>query len=101
MKVAKIQKAAAAAAATNILEAIAQLSSSEAEDGPKKMKIVVKKEELKQVLEAIRQRRSTLVRPMSLDQRLNFMRRRQILRAAARTRSASWRPVLQSIPEEL
>ncbi|KAG6403651.1 hypothetical protein SASPL_135879 [Salvia splendens] len=95
-----------AEAATNILEAIAQLSSREAAEGPKKMKIVVKKEELKQVLEAIsRQRRSTSVRrgpapPMSLEQRLNFMRRRQILRAAARTRSGSWRPALQSIPEE-
>ena len=90
------------AAATNILEAIAQLSSREAAEGPKKMKIVVKKEELKQVLEAIsRQRRRGPAPPMSLEQRLNFMRRRQILRAAARTRSGSWRPALQSIPEEL
>ncbi|XP_057805919.1 uncharacterized protein LOC131020890 [Salvia miltiorrhiza] len=103
MKVAKTQKAAAAA---SILEAIAQLSGgAEAAEGPKVMKIVMKKEDLKQALEAIRDGRSGLVRrgppstaaAMSLEQWLNFMRRRQILRAAgqgrARNRSGSWRPV--------
>ncbi|KAI3447916.1 hypothetical protein Pfo_004581 [Paulownia fortunei] len=103
------------AVASNILEAIAQLSGGHAaEDGlpPTRMKIVVKKEDLKQVLEAIRDGRSAVRRASastpaatSLEQRLNLMRRRQILRAAnqvkGRNRLGSWRPVLQSIPEEL
>lgn len=97
--------------ASSILEAISHISSGElaaaaaGEDG--RMKIVVKKEDLKQVLEAIRDngrgwgRRAATAAPpaLSLEQRLNLMRRRQILRAANRSR-CSWRPVLQSIPEE-
>lgn len=112
MKVARNQKAVA----TNFLEAIAQLSRSgggaAAADGPMRMKIVMKREELEQVLEAIRDGRGSFVRrgpvsaaaaPSSLEQRLSLLRRRQILRAAAqakgRSRPGSWRPVLQSIPE--
>lgn len=99
------------AAASSVLEAIAQFSGGEttaAEDG--RMKILVKKEDLKQVLEAIRDgrslgRRNSASPPsVSLEQRLNLLRRRQILRAAnqAKGRSRrSWRPALQSIPEEL
>ncbi|KAL7156378.1 hypothetical protein ABFS83_02G005400 [Erythranthe nasuta] len=97
------------AAASNILEAIAEISGGEmaaAEDG--RMKIMVKKEDLKQVLEAIRdgrglgRRTSASPPPVSLEQRLNLMRRRQILRAANQVKGrsrGSWMPALQSIPE--
>ncbi|KAK4437602.1 Thioredoxin-like protein CDSP32, chloroplastic [Sesamum alatum] len=99
------------AAASNILEAIAEFSGGETtatEDG--RMKIVVKTEDLKQVLEAIRggrswgRRASTSPAAVSLEQRLNLMRRRQILRATSQGRGRGrgcWRPALQSIPEEL
>lgn len=92
---------------SSILEAISHFGGGEvaaAADG--RMKIVVRKEDVKQVLEAIRDgrgwgRRDAAAPPaLSLEQRLNFMRRRQILRAANRSRR-SWRPVLQSIPEEI
>ncbi|KAI3446290.1 hypothetical protein Pfo_002955 [Paulownia fortunei] len=75
-----------------------------------RMKILVKKEDLKQVLEAISDgrswgRRASASPPaVSLEQRLNLMRRRQILRAANQVKGrsrGSWRPALQSIPEEL
>ncbi|EYU37982.1 hypothetical protein ABFS82_02G005400 [Erythranthe guttata] len=97
------------ASASNILEAIAEISGGEmaaAEDG--RMKIMVKKEDLKQVLEAIRdgrglgRRNSASPPPVSLEQRLNLMRRRQILRAANQVKGrsrGSWMPALQSIPE--
>ncbi|KAL6494855.1 hypothetical protein OROGR_031655 [Orobanche gracilis] len=92
----------------NGLEAIVQFSSSEmatAEGG--RMKIVVRKEDLKQVLDAIRDGRGLVRRAtpaMALEQRLNLLRRRQILRAASQVKCrsrGSWRPALQSIPEEL
>lgn len=88
--------------ASSIMEAISHINGGEiaAEDG--RMKIVVRKEDLKQVLEAIRENgggwgRRTAEANLSLEQRLNLMRTRQILRAGRR----SWRPVLQSIPEEI
>ncbi|KAH6832975.1 hypothetical protein C2S53_005753 [Perilla frutescens var. hirtella] len=93
--------------ASSILEAISQFGAGEvaaAADG--RMKIVVKKEDVKQVLEAIRvgrgwgRRHTAAPTALSLEQRLNLMRRRQIFRAANRSRR-SWRPVLQSIPEEM
>ncbi|KAH6813271.1 hypothetical protein C2S51_022289 [Perilla frutescens var. frutescens] len=99
MKVAKNQKVVA----SNILEAIAQLSNGDA--AATRMKIVVKKEDLKQVLEAIRDgRRGPPSTAALLEQRLNLLRPRQNMRAAGRsmkgrTRFGSWRPVLQTIPE--
>ncbi|KAL6525957.1 hypothetical protein OROHE_015481 [Orobanche hederae] len=101
------------AISNNVLEAIVQFSSREmaaAEGG--RMKIVVRKEDLKQVLEAIRDGRglgrrataTTTAVPLELEQRLNLLRRRQIIRAASQVKCrsrGSWRPALQSIPEEL
>ncbi|KAL9141727.1 hypothetical protein ABFS82_14G123100 [Erythranthe guttata] len=93
----------------NILEAIAQLSGGGGQQPPTRMKILVKKEDLKQVMDAIRDGCGVVRRPPpsggagSLEQRLNWMRRRQIMRqmkAAGKSRLGSWRPVLQSIPEE-
>ncbi|KAL7082889.1 hypothetical protein ACP275_14G129000 [Erythranthe tilingii] len=90
------------AATANILEAIAQLSGG-GQQPRTRMKILVKKEDLKQVMDAIRDGCGAVRRPPpsgagSLEQRLNWMRRRQILRQMKA--GGSWRPVLQSIPEE-
>ncbi|KAL7237081.1 hypothetical protein ACSBR1_020202 [Camellia fascicularis] len=103
----------------NILDAIAQVSNGDGlvsgsdggEDGVVRMKIVVKKQDLKQMLEVIRGGKntggtSTSVSPtpsLCLEQRLNLMRRRHQWRVsqAKGSRRSSWRPALQSIPEEL
>ncbi|CAA2970862.1 Hypothetical predicted protein [Olea europaea subsp. europaea] len=96
---------------SNILNAIAQVNGGEAvcqtsENGSMKMKIRVKKEDLKHVVEVVRDGKGIPCQStpsMSLEQRLNFMRRRHVLRATqAKVRSRdSWTPVLYSIPEEL
>lgn len=96
MKVARNQRLAAAG--NNVLEAIARLGGGG--EGPKKMKILVRKEDLNQLMEAIRDgrcRRGPPPNAAALEQRLNSLRQRQFMR----TRSGSWRPVLQSIPEEV
>lgn len=65
-----------------------------------RMKILVRKQDLKQALEVMRGAKNitkqSAMPGMSLEQRLNLMRKRQMLRASRR----NWRPVLQSIPEE-
>uniref|UniRef100_M1BLP9 Uncharacterized protein n=1 Tax=Solanum tuberosum TaxID=4113 RepID=M1BLP9_SOLTU len=73
------------------------------------MKIVVKKEDLKQIVEALgngnntmNENRSSQI-SSSLEQRLNFMRKRQLIRKANQIKlrnNSSWIPMLQSIPEE-
>lgn len=94
----------------NIIEAIAQVNgggvisqSVEEGGGVTRMKILVRKQDLKQALEVMRGAknigRQSATPCLSLEQRLNLMRRRQMLRAKA-SRTSSWRPVLQSIPEE-
>ncbi|KAM7479476.1 hypothetical protein LguiA_027689 [Lonicera macranthoides] len=93
----------------NIIEAIAQvngggvISQSVEEGGVTRMKILVRKQDLKQALEVMRGAknigRQSATPCLSLEQRLNLMRRRQMLRAKA-SQTRSWRPVLQSIPEE-
>ncbi|CAN4107323.1 unnamed protein product [Withania somnifera] len=99
---------------SNILDAIAQvngnrgISNQENAKEVVRMKIVVKKEDLKQVLEALgngnnrNENRSQI--SSSLEQRLNFMRKRQLIRKAnqikLRNNSSNWMSVLQSIPEE-
>ncbi|KAL2469269.1 uncharacterized protein Fot_50845 [Forsythia ovata] len=99
------------AVVSNILNAIAQVNGGEAicqasENGSMKMKIRVKKEDLKHVVEVIKDSRGIprqSTPSMTFEQRLNFMRRRHVLRATqAKVRSrGSWTPVLYSIPEEL
>ncbi|GAA0187527.1 hypothetical protein LIER_34815 [Lithospermum erythrorhizon] len=102
----------------NILEAISQVNSNgvvyhtDAQDGTRRMKIVMKKEDLKQVLELVKDGGnvnnnncsvSGQSHPsVSLEQRLNVMRKRQTLRASCQPKlrnGGSWNPVLQSIPE--
>ncbi|KAF5178091.1 hypothetical protein FRX31_032323 [Thalictrum thalictroides] len=99
----------------SLLEAIAQVHGGDVvsrkdEDGIVRMKIVVKKQDLKQLLEMIgggtneSRKASTVLSAFSsiltLEQRLNIMRRRHMKRAERQKGCAStWRPVLQSIPE--
>ncbi|OIT24846.1 hypothetical protein A4A49_30288 [Nicotiana attenuata] len=102
---------------SNILDAIAKVTnkkefSSQEKGEVVRMKIVVKKEDLKQVLEALRdgninENRSQIspsqVAVLSLEQRLNFMRKRQQIRKINQIKlrnNSSWMPVLQSIPED-
>ncbi|PSS29536.1 Protein Shroom2 like [Actinidia chinensis var. chinensis] len=95
---------------SNILEVMSQVRSSGTEDGVVRMKIVVKKQDLKQMLELIRNGNTTDLKSsvsttpsLCLEQRLNFMRRRHPLRASQvkGSRQSYWSPALQSIPEEL
>lgn len=113
-------------------EAVAEIENAgehDAGDGVVRMKILVKKKDLKQMLEAIRasddhdhdhgnSNINNISRPhnqppfpsssdslSSVEQRLNFLRKKHLLRArgikeTARTRRCSWIPALQSIPEE-
>ncbi|KAL3722744.1 hypothetical protein ACJRO7_035021 [Eucalyptus globulus] len=76
------------------------------EDGAVRMKLVVRKEELKHILEAIKGGRkksahqaATSGQPLSGEQRLHLLWRRKFVKDG-RPRS-SWEPALQSIPEEL
>ncbi|KAL6346912.1 hypothetical protein AAG906_003029 [Vitis piasezkii] len=94
----------------SLLEAIAQVNggsnvvSHSDEDGVLRMKIVVKKQDLKQMLEVMRGGKSSAHQPsLSLEQRLNLLRRKHVLRGnqSNRSRRSSWRPALHSIPEEL
>ncbi|PIA56730.1 hypothetical protein AQUCO_00700822v1 [Aquilegia coerulea] len=100
---------------SSLLEAIAQVHGGDVvsrkdEDGVVRMKIVVKKQDLKQMLEMIgggtndSPKASTVLSAFSsiltLEQRLNIMRKRQMRRAERHKGCGStWRPVLQSIPE--
>ncbi|KAF7126516.1 hypothetical protein RHSIM_Rhsim11G0193900 [Rhododendron simsii] len=103
---------------TNFLESVAKIksgsvvSNTEESDGGMRVKIVVKKQDLKQMLEAIRAARSNNIAAQSsvsptpslgLEQRLNLMRRRQQWRAnqVKGSRRSCWRPALHSIPEEV
>ena len=107
------------AAKTKVLDAIAQVNggagcvvSHTDEDGVVRMKVKVRKQDLKQLLEAMKGAKNTALArqlstppPMpslSLEQRLNLMRIRHLARSsqAKVSRHCSWRPALQSIPEE-
>lgn len=115
---------------SNILDAIARVNkgtgeivceTDELSGGAVRMKIRVKKEDLKQVLEAMRDDgksinymnhrhqyssspAASLSSSSSLEQRLILLRKRQLTRTAQiriRQRGSAWTPALQSIPEEL
>ncbi|PQQ14467.1 hypothetical protein Pyn_20096 [Prunus yedoensis var. nudiflora] len=85
------------------------LSHQSQEDGVVRMKILVRRQDLKQVLELTNggiNSQASVVRPSSLcvEQRLSLLRKKHLLRAslaAKRSRQSSWRPALQSIPEEI
>ncbi|XP_010266909.1 PREDICTED: uncharacterized protein LOC104604312 [Nelumbo nucifera] len=109
----------------NLVEAIAQVHgggvvSRSGEDGMVRMKIVVKKKELKQMVAMMGGSNnatngvnhqtpsissfsslSSLLSSTTLEQRLKILRRRHFKKADQEKGSrSSWRPVLQSIPEE-
>ncbi|KAI6701013.1 hypothetical protein NL676_015337 [Syzygium grande] len=98
----------------NVAEAIARVRaggldvpvSQVREDGAVRMKLVVRKQELKQMLEAITGGRKKSVhqtatsgQPLSGEQRLHLLWRRTFAKDGRQR--PSWRPALQSIPEEL
>ncbi|KAK9135817.1 hypothetical protein Syun_015147 [Stephania yunnanensis] len=98
---------------SNILEAIAQMQggsivSRRDEDGTLRMKIVVKKQDLKHFLGMMgsgnngSNNQASLSSLTTLEQRLHVLRSRQVRRSAevAKSGSGPWRPALQSIPEE-
>ncbi|KAI3980584.1 hypothetical protein MKX01_025149 [Papaver californicum] len=99
---------------SNLLEAIAQFHgagvvSHTDENGVVRMKILVKKQDLKQMLEMMdngkesssnnntQQQSSSL----SLEQRLHIMRRKHQRRVEQAKGRRIWQPALQSIPEDL
>ncbi|ONH92344.1 hypothetical protein PRUPE_8G169600, partial [Prunus persica] len=80
------------------------------EDGVVRMKILVRRQDLKQVLELMNggiNSQASVVRPSSslcVEQRLSLLRKKHLLRAslaAKHSRQGSWCPALQSIPEEI
>ncbi|XVE67202.1 hypothetical protein DITRI_Ditri08aG0141300 [Diplodiscus trichospermus] len=100
---------------SNLLETIAQANngvvvSDVSEDGVVRMKIVVRKQDLKQMLGIIngggggRNDGANHQSPppsSSVEERLNLLRRKHILRSYAIKKSRHcWSPELQSIPEE-
>ncbi|KAH7574832.1 hypothetical protein JRO89_XS02G0010200 [Xanthoceras sorbifolium] len=124
---------------SNLMEAIEEMNttsrggvvSETKEDGVVRMKIKVRKEDLRQMLQVMKNvnkssssthnnntsststSSSSSSLSMSLEQRLNLLRRKHLLRgnniggksngSSSRGRGCprSWSPVLQSIPEEL
>ncbi|CAL9022855.1 unnamed protein product [Prunus brigantina] len=86
------------------------LSHQTQEDGVVRMKILVRRQDLKQVLELMNggwiNSQASVVRPSSLcvEQRLSLLRKKHLLRAslaAKHSRQGSWCPALQSILEEI
>ncbi|KAA0025124.1 hypothetical protein E5676_scaffold3037G00200 [Cucumis melo var. makuwa] len=101
------------AKANCLLEAIAKASregtgfvSHSEENGVVRIKMVVKKTDLAQVLEAMGGGGGdggggggVAAASVSIEQRLAIVRRKQLLRA--KLAAATWSPALQSIPEEI
>ncbi|KAJ6937195.1 hypothetical protein NC652_011761 [Populus alba x Populus x berolinensis] len=98
---------------SNLTESIGQVNggcvvSHTNENGFVRMKLVVRKQDLKQMLEVMRGGKSNAnqasyspVSSLSLEQRLNLLRRKHISRSNSAKGSCrrSWTPALQSIPE--
>ncbi|OAY52279.1 hypothetical protein MANES_04G070400v8 [Manihot esculenta] len=100
----------------NLLESIAQANGGSVvsqvnEDGVVRMKLLVRKQDLRQMLEVMRghgknisqQQSFSTSSSLTVEQRLNLLRKKQLLRASAaakESRRHSWTPQLQSIPEE-
>lgn len=89
------------------------IDREEEKDGVMRVTILVRKEDLEQMLESIGNKRLVVnynntdhlqnksAPTISLEQRIGFLRKKQLLRAReARPRGCPWSPVLQSIPEE-
>lgn len=76
--------------------------SQEEEKGAVRVKIVVSKQELRQMLASMNQRNNNHQMP-SLEQLLHVLRKLRMNRAetAKAYRGDCWKPALQSIPEEI
>ena len=79
-------------------------------DGVVRMKIIVKKQDLTQMLEVMggggkskAHLQPSNLPSLSAEQRLNLLQKKHVLRAntTKESSSSSWSPALQSIPEEL
>ncbi|KAJ0076964.1 hypothetical protein Patl1_35824 [Pistacia atlantica] len=98
---------------SNVMEAISQVNgyggvnvvSQANKDGVVRMKIVVKKEELKQMIDIMRGSENNAHSPSPVERRLHLLKRRHLLRvnnsSKENRRGHVWHLVLQSIPEEL
>jgi|UniRef100_A0A2N9HB17 hypothetical protein len=100
---------------TNILENVVNVNgggvvSCYEEDGVVRMKIIVKKQDLTQMLEVMggggknkAHHQPSITPSLSAEQRLNLLQKKHLLRAntTKESWSSSWSPALQSIPEEL
>lgn len=103
---------------SNLLDAIAKASGgghvgspTEEDNGVVRMKIVVRKQDWKQMLEAMggcsnnNCKKQADLPSLSVEQRLNLLRKKhQILKANLAKQNrirSSWSPALRSIPEEL
>lgn len=103
---------------SNVLETVVNVNgggvvSCIEKDGVVRMKIVVKKQDLRQMLEVMGGgdgggKSRALLQPsimpsLSAEQRLNLLQKKHDLRAntTKESSSSSWSPALQSIPEEL
>uniref|UniRef100_A0A803LGA1 Uncharacterized protein n=1 Tax=Chenopodium quinoa TaxID=63459 RepID=A0A803LGA1_CHEQI len=98
---------------TTLLEALVKggyITSHKAEDGKVKMRILVNKHDLKQLLETMMNNEnngtSKVLLPKAsplpeVERRLrDLMKRKRATNAKGRQSSTNWRPALQSIPEE-
>ncbi|KAL4616326.1 hypothetical protein ACB092_07G191200 [Castanea dentata] len=103
---------------SNMLETVVNVNgggvvSCIEKDGVVRMKIVVKKQDLRQVLEVMgggggggkskAHLQPSIMPSLSAEQRLNLLQKKHVLRAntTKESSSSSWSPALQSIPEEL
>ncbi|RZB89561.1 Polyamine transporter PUT1 [Glycine soja] len=77
------------------------VSCTEEVGGVVRMKIVVRKSELKQLVEVMNGGvKSTMSVSCSVEQRLNLLRKKKYLSRANGNHQKCWSPVLQSIPED-
>lgn len=93
----------------SVLEGIAKANgggggavvSCKEEDGVVRMRIVVKKSDLKQLIHAMNGGAGNRPSSLTAEQRLNALRKKHISKGnAANRRSKCWSPALYSIPEE-
>ncbi|KAK9164599.1 hypothetical protein Syun_005501 [Stephania yunnanensis] len=96
----------------NLIESTGQahnvggMASCVNENGRLQMRVILRSHELKHLMDVMKnvhKAESTPNNsPSTLEQRLQFMRRRHLRRAdSMKERCCPWKPVLQSIPEEL
>ncbi|KAL9317044.1 hypothetical protein ACSQ67_013561 [Phaseolus vulgaris] len=76
------------------------VSCTEEGGGVVRVKIVVRKSELKQVVEMMSGMKSTMLLESSVEQRLKLLLKRKHVSTTNRNGHTCWTPVLQSIPEE-